>query len=188
MTFIIFIIALWINACYSDTEKTTTRYKKFRNFIVYGILITQCIGGIIAFSMDIKHPFSSGKQIAMVLHEKKLLQNIIVTESCQGTIISSDIRKKVYFLCGDSEESFCRWNYTTNCNFTNEEIINKLDNLASKESIIFISKTQLLETPIENIWFDIHNDLSIKVHTKLEPTVIRNLDYFIYEIKRKKYD
>lgn len=185
MAFIIFIVALWINTCYLEPKTIFKRYEKLRNFIIYGILITQCISGIIAFSMDVKYPFSSGKQIAEILESKNLLQNTIVTETCQGTTFSSDIKKKVYFLCDDSEKSFCSWNYITSCNFTNEEIINKLSNLVSKRPIIYVSKTQLLDSPIENIWFDVNNSLRVKLLAKMDPSVVRNVDYFIYKIKRK---
>jgi len=185
MTFIIFIVALWIDKIYSENNHTINN--NLKKTILYGILITQFIAGIIAFSMDITHPFSSGKQIAMILNEKNLLQNTIVTESCQGTIISSDIRKKVYFLCNDSEESFCRWN-TAGCNFTREELFLKLENIISEKPIVFISKTQLLDVAIENVWFDINKNLSVKLLAKIEPLVIRNIDYSIYKIKNKKHD
>ncbi len=85
MTFIILILAMWLNYYYSIIENTFSKQNKtLRNIIIYGILITQCIAGVIAYSMDIIHPFSSGREIALFLKEKDLLQHKIVTESCQG--------------------------------------------------------------------------------------------------------
>ena len=185
MTFIILIIALWLNYYYPAKENTFSKqYKKLRNIIIYGILITQCIAGVIAFTMDIIHPFSSGKEIALLLKEKDLLQHKIVTESCEGTVISSDIRKKIYFLCGNSLESYCKWGSVTVCNFSKKDIINKLAEISLENPVVFISKTQLLDSPIKNVWYPIDKTISIKLLTKTDKMVIRNTDYTVYEIRK----
>ncbi len=176
---------MWLNYYYPSKENTFSKqYKKFRNFIIYGILITQCIAGVIAFTMDIIRPFSSGKEIALFLKEKDLLQHKIVTESCEGTVLSSDLRKEIYFLCSNAPESFCKWGTVTACNFSKKDITNKLAKISLEKPVVFISKTQLLDSPIKNVWYPIDETISIKLLTKTDKMVTRNTDYTIYEIRK----
>ncbi len=189
MTFIILIIAMWLNYYYSTIENTFSKqYKNLRNTIIYGILIIQCVAGVIAFTMDIIYPFSSGKEVALFLKEKELLHHTIVTQSCEGTVISSDIRKKLFFLCGENLESFCRWGITPNCKLLKKDIIQKLSKISSNESIIFISKEKLSGSLDKNIWHEVGKNLNVKLLTKIDTTIVRRTDYYIYEVKNKFND
>lgn len=185
MTFIILIIAMWLNYFYPTKENTfSKKYKNLRNTIIYGILIIQCLAGVIAFSMDIIYPFSSGREIALFLKDKDLLKHKIVTESCEGTVISSDIRKKIYFLCNNDQESYCKWGIATTCHFSKKDIINELAKISLEKPVVFISKIQLLDFPIKNVWHPLDKTLSIKLLTKTSIMVTRNTNYTIYEIRK----
>lgn len=179
ITYILLIITLWISKEFYP-KSSHNGFKNLKKTIIYGILSVQFIGGIIAFSMDLIYPFSNGKDVALVLKEKKAYNYMVVTPFCQGTIISPYLRKKVYFLCGESYESHCPWNRNKqfNLNISNEEVIFKLSKLIDNKPIIFIGPDNLTDNEKEHI--------NIKLLKKLNNYVLRGLDYHIYEISKKQ--
>ncbi|MDO5977699.1 hypothetical protein [Flavivirga spongiicola] len=181
ITYILFIITLWISKEYYP-RSSQNGFKNIRNLkktIIYSILFVQFIGGIIAFSMDLTHSFSNGKDVFLVLKEKKASNYMVVTTFCQGTIISPYLRKKVYFLCSESYQSHCPWNRNNqfSLNLSNEEVMYKLSKLLDDKPIIFIGAYNFIGSKKEHI--------NIKLLKKLNNYVVRGLDYHIYEISKK---
>jgi len=182
MTFIIFMVALWLNKYHSNYTEVAN--DKLKNYIVYGILIIQFIASIIAFSIDFVQPFSAGKEVTTLLKEKNLFNHKVITTYCEGTILSPYLKKKVYFLCGDSLQSYCLWHIYTACDFTNQDIINKLSRLVSDKSMIFICNSDLFKKATLNNWYNVNNRLSVKLISKLGKHVVKNLSgYSVFEIK-----
>ena len=189
MTFLILIVALWIDKYYHSKlpNRVNKRIEIVNKFIIYSILTIQFIAGIIAFSMDIIYPFSSGKDVALFLEENKLSDHTVITPFCEGTIISPYLGKKVFFLCEGSFQSYCDWNSACNGFMTKQEILEKLPTVPVRESMIFIAKTSLLDNPKKNIWYNTNGNLSIKYLIKLDQYIVRNMDYIIYEIANGNY-
>lgn len=181
MTFVIFILALWLyhgNA----SEETPKASSRFGNFLIYGILITQCIAGLIAYTMDLQHSFSSGKQVAGFLEENNLQDRTVVTPDCIGTVLSSDLRKKVYFLCGESMQSYCDWNASCAQEITDTQIIEGLSRSSLEGAYVFVGKSDLIESKEPLLWNKVNDRLRVRWLGQIEPQVLRRTDYSIYEI------
>jgi len=185
MTFIIFVIALWLDHYNTSPQEWKSKWlRASKKYILYGILIIQCLASVVAYSMDIKYSFSSGKDITSFLEQENLLDTKIVTPFCQGTIISTDLERKVYFMCGQKELSYCNWNSNCRRVVTDEEIIDGLDTMDYIGNMIFIAKCNLIENPKEGVWYSLTPRLRARFLKKMEEQVIRDVDYSIYEIIR----
>ena len=180
MTFVIFILAVWLDHHKTRTDQGTkgTLWK----VVVYGILGVQAVAGVIAYSMDLRHSFSSGKEVAAFLQENNLDDRTVITPFCQGTIIASDLQKKVYFLCGESMQSYCNWNADCERGVSNAQIIEKLTHSSLKGNFVFVAKSDLA-APEPLVWQQINDRLRVRWLSTLKPQVVRRVDYSIYEIE-----
>lgn len=189
ITFIIFIIALWIDKSYYAEETSVNKKEdKFKSLIVYSLITIQFIAGVISFSLDIKHPFSNGKEIALFLKEKKIDNHMIVAPFCQGTYISPYLKKKVYSLCDDKLHSFCNWSSYFGCDQSKSSQIEMLSSLNISNKIVFISNIDIIETESLDVWHKLNDQLSIKKVAKFDNYVIRDQDNIIYELKNNYYE
>ena len=185
MTFLIVIIALWI-AHYFAADDSKLRAALDSNFIrllrssiVYGILLIHFCSGIYAFAMDYRYAFTPEKEINDFLRQAHLNTQTILAANCSGTVVSPNLQKKLFFLCADDYGSFCRWNSECAADFTPEEITAMLsDYLKTHDSGIYLSHTVMLESNA--------TDFQYHFLKKFEGCIIRNNDYYLYEISKNK--
>lgn len=191
MTYIIIIMALWIEKSY-DLE--TFKLKDFLNRlqltlwrkpIIYSILIIQFCSGIYAYTMDYRYPFTSGKETVDFLKKEKLDQKEIVTSTCDGTILSAYLERKIWFLCDGSYQSFCHWN--AGCveigkpNMTAEFLINYMN---SHKDAIFVSYYPIAYDLHENIWMPLNRNIRFRLLKKFDLNMVDKTYYYVFEVSK----
>ncbi len=182
MTYIIFIIALWIDRYYADAFATKRKLKlpsvlqSLRNPIVYSILILHCCSGIYAYSMDFRLPFAGSKATAGLLRQNHLQDQNMVCITCEGTIISPYLDKKMFFLCEGQYCSFCQWQ--SQCTGrTTPNVTGLLANYVSVHGhAVFIAGRPLPKS-------DTSGFVS-RLVGKTPESIIRNNVFYIYEITK----
>ena len=123
-----------------------------------------------------------GKQVTEFLEANNLQDRTVVTPNCQGTILSSDLQKKVFFLCGESLQSYCDWNADCERAITDVQIIEKLSQSSLEGAYVFVAKIDLIESKEPLFWNKVNDRLRVRWLGQIEPQVLRRADYSIYEI------
>ena len=193
MTYIIIIIALWIEYYYE------TDNNKFRDYlyslkltllkkpIIYTILTIQFFSGIYAYSMDIRYPFTSGKKTVEFLKTEKILSKDIVTVTCDGTLLSAYLEKKVYFLCDNSLQSYCNWDSSCWTNVTQEKAINMLTNyMIYHKNCNYVSYYPITNNLKNTNWITLNKKIKVRFIKKFDTNVVEKSNYFIYEVSKNQ--
>lgn len=147
------------------------------NIIVYFILVVQALIGIYSYWMDLKRPFSEGKNVVNYLRNNNLDNRLILGEFCESTTLSTYLQKKVYYLELKDYGSFCRWNWNDTFlhdeNFLMEEAIRISEEFKEKRPL-FIHYKPLSE---ENRY-----RANFRLRASFTNSMIRNENFYIYEV------
>lgn len=187
--FLLIITGLWIDHYYPHQANTVNSklplmlLKNIKKSLVYSILITQMMAGVTAFYMDLSLPFSNSKQTVAYLKTWNLIDKMIITKGCDGTPLSSYLKKPIFFLDTNSYESFCTWNRKTPIKQNPEMALNdslqKVLNEAD-QSVIFISN-YFLNTEKQTT---LSNSLNYKFLKGFNSSIVKQESYYIYEISK----
>ena len=190
MTFIIIIIALWIENYYAAEDYkwkhhfNSLKLTLFQKPIVYGLLVIQLFSGIYAYVMDIVYPFSSAKETIDFTKIDKFKHKEIITITCDGTLLSAYLEKKIYFLCDQSLQSFCRWDASCAGNINRAELIKMLTNyMENHDDVLFISYYSLGNETNPN-WIALNDKIKVKFIKKFDINIAEKLNYYIFEVAR----
>lgn len=190
MTFIIMIIALWIENYYITQEYKWNHYfnslklSLFKKPIVYGLLVIQLFSGFYAYSMDIVYPFSAAKETIEFSKTDNYKHKEIITMTCDGTLLSAYLEKKIYFLCDQSLQSFCRWDASCAGNINRAELIKMLTNyMENHDDVLFISYYSLGNETNPN-WIALNDKIKVKFIKKFDINIAEKLNYYIFEVAR----
>lgn len=191
MTFIILIMALWIESDYqSDHSKLSQLLQRFKLTlfkypIVYGILSIQLLSGIYAYVMDYNYPFTSAKQTVDFLRKHKLDNREIVTVTCDGTLISAYLERKIWFLCDGGYGSFCHWDSACADHVTPEKTFEMLsDFMKTHDDVLFVSYYPLVQATPDGRWMP-DPDFKFRFLKKFDVNMVDQTDYYIFEVSKK---
>jgi hypothetical protein len=187
ITFFILIIALWIEPYFEARDFrlfNPTFLALSKNPIVYSILLIQFGSGVYAYAMDYQNSFTGSKEAATFLKEQHLENAETVTVTCDGTAVSPYLEKKMYFLCDGGYESYCHWNFNCAMNISQQHIIELLDDFMQHRTYAVYVSNYPIASPMPNSWIQINDNLKIRFLKKFDNDIIRNSQYYIYEISR----
>jgi len=194
MTYMIIIIALWIehyypaeNYAFKDwlSRRKLTLFKKP---IVWSVLIIHLCVGVYAWTIDYIYPFTSAKETVEFLKERKLDSREIVTVTCDGTIISAYLGRKIWFLCEGGYHSYCQWNVGCAGKITPENIAGLItDYLATHSDAIFVSYYPLSSGfPKGNDWESLNDNVEFRfLKSKSDFYVADNGYLYVFEVRKK---
>ena len=193
MTFILIIMALWIEHYYCSEDfrikkiLQLKRFISFKNPIVNSILILQFCSGIYAYTMDCIYPFTSSKAAVDFIKKEGLANREIITTTCDGTLISAYLERKIYFLCDASYQSFCHWDNGCNGSVSREKSLELLNNfMNSHENAIFVSYYSLTGTLKQKVWVDLNNHIRVRLLKKFDENIVDKTSYYVFEIAKIK--
>lgn len=190
MTYIIIILSLWIDNYYDEENGklrqflNASKLSLLRNSIIYSILLIQFMSGMYANAMDFNYSFTASKEVSDYLTAKKLKANEIVSVTCDGTAISPYLEKKIYFLCEESNQSFCHWDLICATNISQERIVALLTNyMENNDYAVYASNYPIIKAE-PNIWTTVNDKIKVRFLKKFDPTIIRNSYYYIFEVAK----
>lgn len=184
IAYLIIIMALWLEN-YSPAEKmVSAAWQNKKAIVVYGILSIQFVSGITAYSMDYIYPFTAAKDVASFLKRENLENEKIVTLTCDGTMISPYLERKIYFLSENSEHSYCDWT-TGKGIFTKDDIEKMLTEYVTKNgNIIFLSGYRFVGIKSINESQSLNDKITVKLLARYNNNIIPNSKFSIYEVSR----
>ena len=146
----------------------------------------QLFSGISAYAVDFRYPFTASKKVVDYLNEKHLSDKNMVTLTCDGTMLSSYLQRKIYFLTDKSEQSYCHWEANTiGVLYTKEMIVSMLtDYLDKKQEAIFLSGSPFLDIPKDHSWQQLNNQIKIRQLVSFDENIQKNANFSIYEVAR----
>ena len=192
MTYIIIIMALWLEYYYNSEDSKLKRFlyrfklTLFKNPIIYGILIIHLCSGIMAYATDYIYPFMSGKATVNFLKNKNLQDIPVISLTCDGTCLSPYLEKKVWFLCDGSYQSYCHWDFLCAVNIRRDEVIRLVsDFMSTHNRAIYASYFPLVNKPQQNIWIKLNTNVKVRFLKSFghDSSVVKD-NYFIYEVKK----
>ena len=187
MTFILIIIGLWIENYHISKSNKPENFKLtfFRKTIIYGILMLHFCAGMYAYAMDFKYPFTSAKEAVAFLKVKNLGHKPIVSVSCEGTAVSAYLGKKVYFLCSQSDQSFCHWGEVCFTKENKDIIIGMLTGHVNAENnFIYVSCYAISNQPYKNDWQQLNDKVKIRFLNEFDLNILDKTNYFVYEVSK----
>ena len=187
ITFLIIIIALWIEHYFED--RNFTHFNPLllvlaKKPVVYGILFLQFCSGWYAYSMDLVHPFTESKQTVDYLKEKHLDNFEIVSVTCDATALSPYLGKKIYFLCDGSYQSYCHWDFSCATNITQNHIQMLLQDYMKKRNYaVYVSNYPIVKS-VPNVWKNIGGQVKVRFLKKFDQAIIRDAYYYVFEVSK----
>ncbi|UPT69310.1 MAG: hypothetical protein M0D53_08725 [Flavobacterium sp. JAD_PAG50586_2] len=189
MPFLLIIMGLWIEHYYIPEDSklkkllNTFRLTSAQKPIIYAILIIHFGSGIYAYSMDHKYSFASAKKTVDYLKSNKLYSQQIVSVTCEGTSISAYLEKKVYFLCSNDYQSFCRWDSV--CSNNNEaEIIAMINKHAVTEPHFVYVSCYTLNDKRSKGWQHINANIKLRYLDSFGQSIGETITYYVYEVSK----
>jgi hypothetical protein len=107
VVFLAFIAALWLNRTRTVGIQSSGCFKEY---VIYLVLAIQVAGGIPAWWLDVRHPFSESKNLAAFIVRNGLANRPLVMENCLRASVLPYLEQKAYFVSSSSIGSFCKWN------------------------------------------------------------------------------
>jgi len=143
------------------------------------------VSGIYAYIMDVKYPFTTAHEVVQYLEENKKMNDVLVTKSCNGTVISAYAEKPVFFTSTQSYASFCIFNRESNQkSHTSVNTITALHQLLVKEksSLIFITYEPFFDLAKTHEW-NVGDDNIVMSHLEsFVGSIVSKGDHFVYEV------
>lgn len=179
VVYIIFILALWI-----DSYQHTANYGMFKKRIVYSLLSLQFISGIVAYCIDFKYPFTAAENVVDYLEKNNLNTQKIATVTCDGSMISPYLERKVYSLQEKKKESYCIWKRIYRKEgYTVEKVSKMIQEYAQKNDFILVSDFPAVKS------IALHPDIlgkgiSIRKMKSFDKSILENSAFTIYQIKQ----
>lgn len=193
INYIIIILALWMEQYYGSEnfklKEILTRFRLilFRKPIIYLLLLIHFFSGIYAYSMDYIHPFTSAKQTVDYLKNEDLDSKEIVSVTCDGTIISAYLERKVYFLCSDGYQSFCHWDSDCDRDLNQQKSVELLKQyMKNHTNCVYVSYYPLSNAQKNSSWQFITDDVKIRFLKKFDINIVNNSYYYVFEVVKEK--
>jgi len=196
MTFILIIIGLWIDNYYeSDNNRLKGVLDSFkmtllRRPIILSILLIHFSSGIYAYTMDYIYPFSSAKATISYLKNIDNNNKNIITVTCDGTILSAYLQKKIYFLCDQSLQSYCHWDSSCFGNISQSNIIVMLTDYMDShkdKTVFYVSYYSLTNTTKTGNWIDLNEKIKVRLLKKFNQNITEKSNYFVFEVTKRKH-
>ena len=182
MNYIIIIIALWIENYHGII---VTQFTFLKKPIIAIILLIQLFSGVYAYSMDLKYPFCVAKETVEYLKLKKINTNNVISITCDGTLISPFLEKKVYFLCDGSLQSYCHWDFDCATNISRQTIFDLISTyMTSHNYAVYVSDFPITNNFQSNKWVKIDDKTKVRFLKKFDNSIVRKADYYIFEVSK----
>jgi hypothetical protein len=182
MNYVIIIMALWIEY-YHDNAANNLAFLKTP--IVTVLLLIQFFSGMYAWSMDIIYPFCVAKETVDYLNTKKINTDNVISVTCDGTLISPFLEKKVYFLCNGSLQSYCHWNSDCGKNTSRKNIVKMISGyMISHNYAVFVSDFPLMVNLQSNKWVKINENTKVRFLKKFNNSIVSKANYYIFDVSK----
>lgn len=193
INYIIIVLALWMEHYYASEhfklKEIVIRFKLifFKKPIIYLLLLMHFFSGIYAYSMDFIYPFTSAKQTVDYLKNEDLDSKEIVSVTCDGTVISAYLERKVYFLCSNDYQSFCHWNSDCDQNLNQQKSVSMLVNyMKNHNSCMYVSYYPLYNDMNSGNWRFITDEVKIRFLKKFDINIVNNSYYYVFDVVKEK--
>ena len=192
MTYLIIIVALWIEHYYDSEENklkvflSSAKLKFLRKPIIYSILIIQLCSGIYAYSVDYEFPFTTAKETISYIKKENANKIEIITVTCDGTMLSAYLEKKIYFLCDGSLQSFCHWDSGCIGNVTQKESVAMLTNYMNSRNnnVLFVSSYALIKDTNVKDWVNLNEKTKVRFVKKFDDNIVFKTSCYIFEVSK----
>ncbi len=182
MSYLILIIGLWMEKRESGSV-IKWDLTSFKTPIIYAILAIHFSSGIYAYTMDAVYTFTSTKEIAAFLDDNNLANEKIASATCDGTVLSAYLERKVWFLCEGREQSFCIWDSGCPGIVEPADVRNLLIDYMAAESKVFYVSSYPLDVNINKGWQVLSDNSKYRMIKSFTPAITDKSPYYIYEIR-----
>ena len=177
--FIGFLIALWF---YSDSRLLS----KTQKWIIVLLLSPQVIGGVIAITKDIQHPFSNSYRVNELLKKIPTGEKIVTDYWCLNTL-SAFTDRSYYCVDLEREASYLLWNNELNSALKkNDRYSNGITSVLKQDSVTRVYMISIQRPgKLSQLDGKLHDLFNVKLIDKIDSAIEKGSDLYLYEITRK---
>lgn len=189
--FMTFIVCLWLANYFGREQKSI-----FQRGVLIFLMICQMIGGIIAYSIDWRRPFSEGLHAAQFIQEKGLEKEIIVSEFCFGMTLNAYLDKSLYYPDLQRKASYCEWEVFAGGLLAYRDSVDYYSRLIRglsplpQENFVLAQYHPLdsLNQPLRRSWEGSNYELTIAPLATFDKSTSGMENYYLYYLKLVKKD
>lgn len=176
-------------------EKIALMGSKIRSPLFVIILVIHVIGGVTAYVMDLKYPFSTSQEAAEYLKQNKLdAFNIVGSQDYAISPLASELDKKIYYVERKEAGTFIIYDQKRTFVSGFSELIDYVSHVMGKESnrVILAKSNELTKTFNDSgeiaPWDEgmVTDSLAMTFLKKIEPGIVEDETYYFYAIDRVK--
>ena len=182
LLFLTLIVGLWISSMQKELLLIKKDISRYNHYIILIVMFCQCIGGTVAYALDLKKPFNYGKTVSEYIQDNDITTEIIIT-TCESASINTYLGENLHHICYGKRQGFYLWNKDCSevYNLTDKEVITLVFLSKPNEKTLFLICAQPFKTKgLVIIEANSYTVTSIKNFTN---SVTQN--YYIYSIEKK---
>ena len=159
------------------------------------ILSVHFIGGVVAYYMDIKYPFSTSDKAAAYIRDHKLTNDEII-----GSIdyvispLASQLHKKILYAERKEYGTFIIYDQKRTNIWSFNEIQSLVSDMLAKDykRLILVKSLEITRTYNDTgetePWVEgmLTDSISLKLLTKVDPGIVEDEKYYIYSVEKVK--
>lgn len=184
--FLTFITCLWLTDYFKHLQSNT-----FQRGILIFLLFCQMTGGIIAYSLDWRRPFSEGLHAARFIREHGLEKEVIVSEFCFGMTLNAYLNKSLYYPDLRRNASFCEWEVFAQGLLAYRDSVDYYSRLVRGLSVLPQTSFVLaqyhpldsLNKPLQRKWQGIEYELTLTPLIILDKSTSGMENYYLYKLQ-----
>jgi len=200
--FLLLLACCWLVYYYKEKpyknalfDKLAVIGNKIRNPFFILILCIHVIGGLTAYYMDLKYPFSTSHVAADYIRNNKLDEfNIVGSQDYAISPLASELDKKIYYVERKEAGSFIIYDKKRTFVSNFGELVAFAEQVMGKEKnrVILAKSNELTKTYNDTgemaPWDEgmVTDSLAMTLLTKIEPGIVDDEVYYIYAIDRVK--
>ena len=139
--FIVFVVCLWLSACYKERElaspfanKLTALCVRYSPVLLMVLLCVHLLGGIAASGRDIWLPFSRGRDVARFIEANGMSDIPILGErDAPASPVAAYLNRPIYYPANGRSGTYIVFDRERKRELTNEQLIEAIDKFISQE-------------------------------------------------------
>jgi hypothetical protein len=150
--FIALTAALWLVPAMATIGREHASTARARSRVWTAVLVAQVVAGLFVVAVDLRHPFSNGRDVASLIDDRGLDDAIIVGDpDLSASTVAAYLGKRIYYTQGERFGEYILWDdRRTDRDEPVSELLRRL-NERSDEPVLFVSnRPRDLRVPGEN--------------------------------------
>ena len=195
--FVMLVAAMWMSRASMQERPFHSRWREVVGQTTFTLLLLAgCTGGLMAWSADVRYPFSSSSAVVQFLRAERLDQDeIIAIADHAASPVAAELNRKIYFPQLGRDGSFTVWTGVRRETLEPAELLEPIAMVVERSSrhravlILNIPAVDVLSTILTaepNGGVALGGGLAIRSLLHTQSPIVIGEEYFLYLVERQK--